>query len=90
MLALVYAGNKLYEVDKDRYMELRDLYGKGVDLDFRENSRYWAQFKDTTLSKAGEKMNDTYLKINNVEDGTRSYGRMVDLLLAEWRAKSNL
>ena len=89
MLALVHVGNKLYETAKDRYMELRNLYGRGVNLDFVENSRYWAQFKDTVLSTAGEKMNDTYLKINSVEDGTRSYGRMVDLLLAEWRMKNN-
>ena len=88
MLALIYAGNKLYEADKDRYMQLRDRYCNGIIIDFTENSKYWEQFKDTSLSKAGEKMNDTYLKINNVEDGTKSYGRMVDLLLAEYRSKN--
>ncbi len=31
--------------------------------------------------------NDTYLKANNQADGMRSYGRMVDLLLAEHRAE---
>ncbi|MEI3307330.1 MAG: DUF3810 family protein [Eggerthella lenta] len=31
--------------------------------------------------------NDTYLKANNQSDGMRSYGRMVDLLLAEQRAE---
>ena len=48
---------------------------------------YWEQFEDTVLSTAGEKMNDTYLKANSVEDGTKSYGRMVDLLLAERRKR---
>ncbi|MBO4510800.1 MAG: DUF3810 domain-containing protein [Lachnospiraceae bacterium] len=87
MSALVNAGNQLYDADKDKYYEVRSTYCEGIIKDFSANSVYWAQFKDTTLSKAGEKMNDTYLKINNVQDGTKSYGRMVDLLLAEWRAK---
>ena len=86
MLALVCTGNKLYEVDKDKYFEVRSTYCRGITLDFAQNAEYWKQFEDTVLSEAGEKMNDTYLKINSVEDGTKSYGRMVDLLLAEWRA----
>ena len=87
MLALVHTGNKLYEADKDRYLELRKKYSAGVSLDFAENSQYWKQYRDTTLSNAGEKMNNTYLKMNSVEDGTKSYGRMVDLLLAERRKR---
>ena len=87
MSALVNAGNRLYDEDKDKYYEVRSTYCEGIKLDFAENSRYWEQFKDTALSQAGEKMNDTYLKINNVQDGTKSYGRMVDLLLAEWRSR---
>ena len=87
MLALVYAGNQLYDADKTKYSELWSTYCEGIKIDFSENSKYWKQFKDTTLSKAGETMNNTYLKINSVEDGTKSYGRMVDLLLAERRKR---
>jgi hypothetical protein len=32
-------------------------------------------------------VNDTYLKAQGQTQGVRSYGRMVDLLLAERRAK---
>ena len=32
-------------------------------------------------------MNDAYLKANGQENGLRSYGRMVDLLLAYYRDK---
>ena len=35
---------------------------------------------------AKETVNDTYLKANGQTDGVRSYGRMVDLLLAYYRA----
>ncbi|MGI6316524.1 MAG: DUF3810 family protein [Christensenellales bacterium] len=34
-----------------------------------------------------EARNDTYLKANQQTDGTKSYGRMVDLLLAAYRAR---
>jgi hypothetical protein len=30
-------------------------------------------------------MNDSYLKANSQQDGVKSYGRMVDLLLAEYK-----
>ena len=33
-------------------------------------------------------MNDAYLKSQGQKEGVRSYGRMVDLLLAERRARS--
>ena len=86
MLALIYAGNKLYEDSPELYRELYVTYSPGMKADLKENSVYWAQFKDKVLERVGEKMNDTYLKINNQTDGTKSYGRMVDLLLAEYRS----
>jgi hypothetical protein len=54
--------------------------------DMMAQSEYWKQFEDTVASEIGESMNNAYLKANNQTDGTKSYGRMVDLLLAEWRA----
>ncbi len=87
MLALIYAGNKLYEDSPELYRELYATYSPGMKADLKENSLYWDQFKDKVLERVGEKMNDTYLKINNQTDGTKSYGRMVDLLLAEYRSR---
>jgi len=86
MLALVYAGNRLYSDSPEMYRELFSTYSEGMVLDMRAHSAYWKQFEDTVLSEAGEKMNNAYLKANNQSDGTKSYGRMVDLLLAEYRA----
>ena len=34
-------------------------------------------------------MNDTYLRANSQKGGVKSYGRMVDLLLAERRRKTD-
>lgn len=85
MLALIISGNALYKEDTDLYFEIRDLYSEKVLKDIRANSRYWQQYEDTVISTVSNKINDTYLKANDQSDGVKSYGRMVDLLLAKYR-----
>jgi len=85
MLALITAGNALYDQDKDLYFEIRDRFSEGVIKDLRANSQYWAQYNDTVVSTVSNRINDTYLKANDQEDGVKSYGRMLDLLLAKYR-----
>lgn len=85
LLALIHAGNKLAEVDMEAYNELWMTYSEGLVRDLKQNSEYWKQFKQTTVSEVSTVINDTYLKANHQTDGVRSYGRMVDLLLAYYR-----
>lgn len=85
MEALILSGNALYRSDATLYSQARALYSEGVNRDLRANSLYWAQFEDTVISNTAEKINDTYLKANHQTDGIQSYGRMVDLLLAQFR-----
>jgi len=85
MEALILSGNALYGKNPDLYYELRAGYDDGVNRDLAANSAYWAQYHNTKVSNVTEKLNDTYLKANDQEDGVQSYGRMVDLLLAEYR-----
>ena len=85
MEALILSGNALYRKDADLYFQVRATYSDGVSRDLAANSKYWAQFEDTVISNTAEKLNDTYLKANHQEDGVQSYGRMVDLLLAQYR-----
>ena len=61
------------------------LLSDAVRRDRAADRAYWAQFEDTKTNEFGEKMNDTYLKANDQKEGTKSYGAMVDLLLAEYR-----
>jgi hypothetical protein len=85
MLALVYSGNALYEQDTELYFKIREQYSEGVLKDIRANSAYWQQYEDTVISTISNKINDTYLKANAQLDGVKSYGRMLDLLLAKYR-----
>lgn len=85
MEALILTGNALYGKNPDLYYEVRAKYDDAVNRDLAANSAYWVRFHDTKISNTTEKLNDTYLKANNQSDGVQSYGRMVDLLLAEYR-----
>ncbi len=96
MLALIYTGNALYRQDATKYSEVYFVhYSEAVIRDLRANNEYWKQFEkpvvgDTTVGEIAEKVNDTYLKINDQTDGTKSYGRVVDLLLAEYKQKQGI
>lgn len=87
MLALIYAGNQLYETDKELYWEVRKTYSEGIERDLVADNEYWKPYENTIVSEVSNKMNDSYLKANNQTDGVKSYGRMVELLLAEYTSK---
>lgn len=84
MLALVYANNQLYRADQELYWKVRELYHEGMNRDLAADQAYWLPYQDTVISTISNNVNDTYLKANNQSDGVKSYGRMVDLLLAQF------
>ena len=84
MLALIHTLNALARTDAEAWQQIRVNLSPGVQADLALNSAYWNSF-DTNVGKAAEKVNDTHLKMNDQKDGIQSYGRMVDLLLADWR-----
>jgi hypothetical protein len=55
------------------------------DISFENN--FWRSYREKApfIADVAESVNDKYLQFNNVDDGVRSYGRMVDLLLAHYR-----
>ena len=70
--------------------QLYNLADAWVVGNFADNNAYWAQFEDQVIAQVSETVNDAYLKANNQQDGTQSYGRMVDLLLADFRQRHGL
>ncbi len=73
--------NALAGVDMDRYQAVAVKLGDGIRRDLDASARYWKQFEGP-VQEASTKVNDAYLQANLQEDGVRSYGRMVDLVLA--------
>lgn len=89
LLALINSMNKLYAADSDKYYELRETYSEKINTDLAHHSAFWAKYEGP-VAESVEKANNTYLKSNNQQDGVKSYGRMVDLLLAERRDRLDI
>ncbi|MEY8357972.1 DUF3810 domain-containing protein [Anaerotruncus colihominis] len=89
MLALVHASNRLYETDRMLYQDVASTFSDGVRRDFADNNAYWAQFEGP-VAEVSDAVNNAYLVMNHQSDGVKSYGRMVDLLLADYRSRHNL
>ncbi len=77
----VYATNALAKTDMEAYRTLCKELDERAWADLRENNEFWAKY-DGKAAEVSNQLNDTYLKINSQTDGVKSYGRMVDLMLA--------
>lgn len=84
LLAFIYSGNALYGADKDSYWEIRGMLCDTAQKDLAANNAFWDRF-ETKIAEVHDKVNNSYLQMNNQTDGVKSYGRMVDLLLAMMR-----
>jgi hypothetical protein len=85
---MMHSMNSLYSEDSERYFNLRKLYREKVNSDAASLDSFWSPYFDTPAAELSNSVNDAYLKANDLSDGIKSYGRMVDLLLAEMRSKS--
>ena len=79
----VYFNNASFGADRDRWSLLYDTLDEGVKQDLGRRRQYWDQFKGP-VREVSSQVNDTFLKVNRVPDGTKSYGRMMDLVMAEY------
>jgi len=86
MLALIYSMNALADTNYNDFKELASKYSTGVIRDINNDNKHWEKYKGNT-EKITNNVNNAYLKSNGQQDGIASYGRMVDLLLAEYRSK---
>ncbi|MCI1966744.1 MAG: DUF3810 domain-containing protein [Oscillospiraceae bacterium] len=84
MLAFTYASNALFAANPEAANRIFSSLDDGVLRDLAYQSEYWKQFEGP-VAEVSNSVNDHYLKANNQSDGVKSYGRMVDLLLAQQR-----
>lgn len=87
--ALQHSMNALYRVDSAAYRQIFVGYSPLLRADWDRLQAYWQPFFDTPAAAVSNQVNDAYLKANALPDGVESYGRMVDLLLAEQRQQQN-
>jgi len=86
VIALIYCGNALFSANPDLYRQISAELSEAVLRDFADNRAYWRQF-ESPVSDFAVMVNNAYLKTNLQADGVQSYGRMVDLMLADYRAR---
>ena len=79
-----YALAALHEVDPTAASRVQAGRSAAVLRD-EAAIRAWMERYRGRANEVGRRVNDTYLKAQGQAEGVRSYGRMVDLLLAERR-----
>jgi hypothetical protein len=85
LAATAYVLGALASVDETKARELQDRRTAGVRRDVAALDE-WSVRHEGRLSRASRRVNDAYLRSQGEREGLRSYGRFVDLLVAERRA----
>lgn len=80
-----YVASALYGADTAAYKEVVLALPAEVIGELRAYAAFFEQFRGSTISKVSDAMNDTYLKLNGNEEGTASYGLVVDLTVAYYK-----
>ncbi|HPD88336.1 MAG TPA: DUF3810 domain-containing protein [Oscillospiraceae bacterium] len=84
-LALIHAMNALHAADPESWYLLRSAYSDGLDADIGAQNDF-VHAHDGPAAEFSDAVNDAYLKANGQQSGSKSYGEMVDLLLAYARS----
>lgn len=79
-MALRYTASALSKVDYDEFVLLTKDIDDEVLEDIDNYSRFWEKYQGK-VNEVSDNVNNLYLKSNRVKEGTKSYGKVVDLLL---------
>lgn len=88
MMAWVYAGNQLYKVNSESYINIRDSLPYDVRKELTDNNDFWNEH-ETKASDIQDALNDEYLKINGIPEGIKSYDRVVELMLSWYKKQTD-
>jgi len=84
LLGYIHLSNALYTANPEAWTALRASLPASMDMDLRVESAYWAQYEGR-VSEASGKAYDAMLKSYGDALGMRSYGAVVDLLVAYYK-----
>lgn len=93
MLAFTYCSNALFGYDMEMWAEADKLLDERMRADFAANNEYIYNHSShntgtivdevvNTVNEVSESVNDTFIKVQGVEDGVLSYDRVTQLILA--------
>ncbi len=82
LLGISYVSNALAAADFDLLVKInKEVMSDGIRNDLDYGNAFWDQYQGE-IQEAADNVNNTFLQANGVESGTKSYGQVVDLLLA--------
>lgn len=81
---MIYLLNAYYpEATAEEYATVYSQIPAYTQKQLVMQNEFWDRYTHD-FGKVAETLNDVYLKINDQSDGTKSYGRVVDLVIAEY------
>ena len=67
----------------------KQLYRSKVPTELKNEmtayNEFFEKYRENKVANVSEKVNDTFLKVHDQKEGTRSYGLVVDLLVAYYK-----
>ncbi len=87
MSAFTYALNRLADEDYAAAAAVAQIVEDGVIRDDVAESEYWKKYRGTVVSETTGEIYETYLESNNQSDGLKSYGKMLDLVIAWYQTE---
>lgn len=81
-----YVSSALYSADSELYFKARARLPECVKGELAAYSDFYDKYRDSTASEVSEAVNNTFLIIHGTE-GTKSYGMVVDLAVAYFKAQ---
>lgn len=80
LLGWTYCGRELYKRDREAYAGIRSGICSDAMKDLKYNSEYWKRYEGAVSGKT-QKINDLYLKMEGLADGTASYDLVTDMIV---------
>ena len=84
-----YLAGPLSRANPQYYSLIYGQIPKNVRLEMRAYSEFFEKYRENVAEKVSETVNNPFLNANGVEEGTKSYGMVVDLAVAYYKDNSN-
>ncbi len=81
LLGYIHLSNALYGASYERWLDVAQGLCETANEDLRANNAYWQQF-ESPVSRAADSAYSGFLQSYDQELGSKSYGAVVDLLVA--------
>lgn len=84
LLSFNYVLNALYKASAEEHRKVLQQLSPRVMHDLLTAQEYWEKYR-TSFAETSQKVNNAYLKANAQQDGVASYGRVVDLMVMDFK-----